>query len=91
MSANHCLSYFAAFVVTVAGIPVENEDEPLILTTEVPTLDGDAYNKMVGGCTFKELAHTMAKHRRRFYLSFRTDKTTSCKYEMLHFCFIFAY
>lgn len=69
----------------VFGIPIENEHEPLIITTEFPKLDGDSFNQMVGGCKYKDLTYRLYKYERRFYLSFRTDKTTSCRYERFAF------
>ena len=69
----------------VNGVPIESQHEPLIITTEIPKLDGDSFNSMVGGCKYKDLIYRIAKDMRKFYLSFRTDKTTSCRYEIYVF------
>ena len=69
-----------AFFTFVSGKAFDSavDGEDIILTTRMPNLDENTFNRAIGGCTFKEFTYSVQPCQVAFFMSFRTNKARPC-------------
>jgi len=72
------------------GGKIAARERPLVITTEMPALGPNTFNRNIGACTYKDILYSTDKCQRTFYQSFRTDPSMSCRvrFEPLKKCFL---
>ena len=86
------LALLASVAFAVAKPTYDDGSQPMVMnTTKMPEIKPDDFEITIGDCSLKEFTYSSISCQRDFYLSFRTDKKTSCglRYNKLVECYIY--